>query len=237
MAVKRDVHVCSLNARRGKLLPIDWNAHLARELERYRDGESRLPGIADPDTRQRQLTRLGNAAAGAGLALLMQGRREEAAGWLVRAAEHYRESLDGAPPGSWGRPIGAMKARILAGDPGVDEDARLALAMGAAEAESPIGRYAGCLALLVLGQDVEAEPPASSLRGRCDFPPAVAAALWSLARGDAASYSTAAAEVLRSFETRDKYLEDMPVADTVAVLEILADARGIAAGVTSPLLP
>ena len=46
----------------------------------------------------------------------MAGRREEAAVWLGRAAERYRESLDGAPAGSWGRPIGALKARLLAGD-------------------------------------------------------------------------------------------------------------------------
>src|SRR2546421_422516 len=64
-----------------------WQAHVDREDVRYRDGESRLPDIADADSRQRQLTRLGNAAAGAGLALLMAGRREEAATWLVRAAE------------------------------------------------------------------------------------------------------------------------------------------------------
>jgi hypothetical protein len=193
--------------------------------------------MADPDARQRRLTRLGNAAGGAGLALLMQGRREEAAEWLVRAAERYRESLDDAPPGSWGRPIGAMKARLLARDPGVAEDAGLALAMGAADAESPIGRYAGCLALLVLGRDDEAGAQAASLRGRDDFPPAVADALWSLACRDAALFATAAGDVLRSFETRVEYLEDMPVADTVAVLEILAAPRGMAAGLTSPLLP
>ena len=57
----------------------DWQAHVDREEARYRDGESRLPEAADADSRQRQLTRLGNASAGAGLALLMAGRREEAA--------------------------------------------------------------------------------------------------------------------------------------------------------------
>ena len=47
----------------------DWLAHVDREEARYRDGESRLPEAADADARQRQLTRLGNASAGAGLAL------------------------------------------------------------------------------------------------------------------------------------------------------------------------
>ena len=58
---------------------------------------------------------MGNAAGGAGLALLMQGNRDEASEWLHRAAEVYRESLADAPAGSWGRPIGAMKALVLAG--------------------------------------------------------------------------------------------------------------------------
>ena len=167
----------------------------------------------------------------------MQGRREEAAEWLVRAAERYRESLEGAPPGSWGRPIGAMKARLLAGDSGVEDDAGLALRMALDVPETTIGRYAVCLALLVLGRDGEVLPLALSLRGRDDFPPDVADALWALAGADAAAYADASGRVLVSFETRDEYLEDMPVADTVAVLEILAEARGIAAGLRSPLLP
>ena len=53
---------------------MDWTEHFAREEERYRDGQARLPDVDDPDARQKQLTRMGNAAGGAGLALLMQGR-------------------------------------------------------------------------------------------------------------------------------------------------------------------
>ena len=43
--------------------------------------------------------------------------------------------------------------------------------------------------------------------------------------------------MLVSFEEREAYLEDIPVADTVVVLETLAAGRGLAAGLTSPLLP
>jgi hypothetical protein len=216
-----------------------WGDHLRREEERYRDGEARLPDALDPDSRQRQLTRLGNAAAGAGLALLMSGRQAEAAEWLARAAERYRESLADAPPGSWGRPIGAMKARLLAGDwTGAEEEARFALDLGAAEAESPIGRYAGCLALLVVGQDEAARPLASSLRERDDFPRPVAKALAMLAAGsDRLGYIEAIEAVLESFETREEYLEDIPVADTVIVLQALAEKRELAAELESPLLP
>jgi hypothetical protein len=213
-----------------------WEQHARRERARYEDGASRLPG--DPDERQRQLTRMGNAAGGAGLALLMQGRRDEAAVWLARAAERYRESFETAPPGSWGRPIAAVKARVLAGDwAGAGEDARWALETGAARSESPVGAYAGCLALLVLGRDDEARPLAASLRGRDDFPADVAHTLHALAAADQAAYERAVRGVLRSFETREEYLEDIPVADTVLVLQALAARRGLAVELSSALLP
>jgi hypothetical protein len=213
-----------------------WSAYVERQERRYRDGEERLPD--DPDERQRQLTRMGNAAGGAGLALLMAGRQDEAGGWFDRAARRYRESYDLAPPGSWGRPIGAIKSRILAGDwTGAEGEARWALGEGAGEAESPIGRYAGALALLTLGRDEEARPVADSLRERDDFPHDVADALATLAAEDVLGYTYAVESVLESFEQRDEYLEDMPVADTVIVLQALASRRDMAAELTSDLLP
>lgn len=214
----------------------DWSAHLERQERRYRDGEERLPD--DPDERQRQLTRMGNAAGGAGLALLMADRQDEAGRWFDRAARRYRESYELAPPGSWGRPIGAIKSRILAGDwPGAEEEARWALAEEAAETDSAIGRYAGTLALLTLGRDEEARPVADSLRERDDFPHDVADALATLAAEDVLGYTYAVESVLESFEQRDEYLEDMPVADTVLVLQALAGRRGMAAALESELLP
>ena len=220
----------------------DWEAHLARQEARYRDGEARLrPDAdtgADADARQRQLTRLGNAAGGAGLSLLMLGRREEAAGWLARAADRYRESFADAPSGSWGRPIGAIKALVLADDgPRTEDSARWALEAGAAQADSPIGRYAAALALLVLGRDAEARVHADAIRTRDDFSRDVGDALAFLAAQDVAGYATAAESVLESFETREEYLEDLPIADTVLVLQELADRRGMRAEVSSPLLP
>jgi hypothetical protein len=216
----------------------NWQAHVEREDARYRDGEARLHSIADPDARQRQLTRLANASAGAGLALLMAGRGEEAAARLTRAAGRYRESFADAPQGSWGRPIGAMKAHILAGDwDGASADARWALDAGAAEADSPIGRYAAALAYLVLGEDEQARVQADAIRARDDFPPEVGDALAFVAAHDVLGYTEAVEAVLRSFEARDEYLENVPVADTVLVLQTLAGSRGIAAQLWSPLLP
>jgi hypothetical protein len=216
----------------------DWQENVEREDARYRDGENRLPDAADPDSRQRQLTRLGNASAGAGLALLMDGRSAEAAARLGRAADRYRESFEEAPPGSWGRPIGAIKARLLAVDwEGARDDARWALDAGAADADSPIGRYAAALACLTLGDDEHARIHADAIRTRDDFPQDVGDALAFLAAHDVVGYTEAVEGVLESFEQRDDYLEDIPVADTVLVLQALAANRGIVVELSSPLLP
>ena len=223
---------------RGYSAAVDWEAHAEREEERYRDGLDRMP--EDPDPRQKQLVRIAMAAGGAGLARLMQGRRGEAAGWFARSAERYRESFDQAPPDSWGRLIGAVKSRLLAGDwEGAAADARWALGHGPGESASPIGRYAAALSALVLGDDVEAGALSQSLQAEAEdvFPRPVADALVALASGDRPAYEEAVGRVVDSFETREAYLEDMPVADTVLVLEALADRRGLAARPSSPLLP
>jgi hypothetical protein len=212
----------------------DWAAMLERETARYRDGEARLGD--GTDERQRQLTRMGNAAWGAALCLLMQG--EDAREWLARAAERWRESYVDAPPGSWGRPIGAIKALVLAGDwAGAEEASQWALAEGAGEADSPIGRYAAALACTVLGDRQHARIHADAIRIRDDFPRDVGDALAMIAAEDVVGYVEAVESVLESFETRDEYLEDVPVADTVLVLQALAARRGMAAELESPLLP
>ena len=217
---------------------VDWAAHARREDARYRDGEARLPEAEDQDSRQRQLTRMGNAAAGVGLARLMDGDTEEGREWFARAVERYRQSYELAPPGSWGRPIAILKARILAGDWDVAEsDARWTLDQGVGDAESPIGRYAATLALLVLGRDQEARALADGLRMRDDFPAPVADALAYIAAGDTLGYIDAIEAVLESFETREDYLEDLPAADTVVVLQAFAARRDMAAELSSPLLP
>ena len=212
----------------------DWEQLQQRARERYEDGEARLPD--DPDARQKQLTRMGNAAGAAGLSALMAGADGRA--WFARAAERYRESWEHAPPGSWGRPIGAMKARILAGDwEGAAADARWALEAGAAEAESPIGRYAAALAFAVLGEWGDVRVHADYARTHEAFPNEVADALAFIAAEDVVGYVVAVEDVLQSFETRDEYLEDIPVADTVLVLQALAARRDMAVELESALLP
>jgi hypothetical protein len=212
----------------------DWEGLRQRAQERYEDGEGRLEG--KPDARQKQLTRMGNAAAAAALSTLMAGG--DGGEWFARAAERYRESWEHAPPGSWGRPIGAIKSRILAGDwDGAAVDARWAIESGAAQAESPIGRYAAALAYAVLGDWDDVRVHADYARTHEAFPNEVADALAFIAAEDVVGYVEAVEDVLESFETREEYLEDVPVADTVLVLQALAGRREMAAELESPLLP
>jgi hypothetical protein len=165
----------------------------------------------------------------------MAGDRWEAWRWLRQAAARYRESWDaGGAPDAWGRPIGALKAFLIAGEAGREHGlpdnslllaARWALDVGAVEAESPIGRYAGVLALLVLDRDAEAAALLPTLGD--EFPPDVADALTALVRRDAAAYRDAANRIRRSFETRESHLEDVPVPDTALALDALAARRGL----------
>jgi hypothetical protein len=201
----------------------DWGAIARRQEERSEGAQG--------------LVLRANAAYGAGLAHLMLGDRDSARTWLDRAVATYRESWAEAAPDAWGRPIAGMKARLLAGEP-ADEEARWALDAGAPASDSPIGLYAAALALLVLGDDDAARVHADAIRTRDDFPADVGDALAMIAAGtDAVGYVQAVESVLESFESRTDYLEDVPVADTVLVLQALARARGLEADLSSELLP
>jgi hypothetical protein len=180
------------------------------------------------DRYQRGLVMQGNTAYAAALALLMAD--DPAAGdWFRRAAARWRESWDaGAPADAWGRPIGALKASLLARDePALEALASWTLELGTATADSPIGRYAATLALLVLERWPEARHVAESLRERDDFPRDVADALAYITAHDVVGYVEAVESVVQSFETRDEFLEDVRVADTALVLAELARRRGI----------
>jgi hypothetical protein len=78
---------------------------------------------------------------------------------------------------------------------------------------------------------------ADSARTHEIVPSEVADALAFVAAEDVVGYAEAIEAVLESFETRDTYLEDMPVADTVLVLQALAARRGMVVELESELLP
>ena len=196
---------------------MNWIPFVEERQSRYHEQHGELD--------ERGMVRKGNAAYAAGLGLLMLGA-PEAPDWLMRAAACWRESFAGGE--SWGRPIGAIKAALLAGDDtAVDELSHWALGLGTATAASPIGRYAGALALLSLGRYVEARHAAESLRERDDFPHDVADALAYIAAHDVVGYVEAIESVVASFESRTEFLEDARVADTALVLDRLARRRGL----------
>ena len=207
---------------------MDWRERYERAAARYAAGETR-------ELDERQLVQLANAAWAAGLSLSMAGDGWGAWRWLRLAASRYRESWDaGGAPDAWGRPIGALKAFLIAGEAGREHGlpdsslllaARWALDVGAAEAESPIGRYAAVLALLVLDRDPEAAALLPTLGD--EFPRDVADALAALVDRDADAYRDAANRIRRSFETRESHLEDVPVPDTALALDALAERRGL----------
>jgi hypothetical protein len=131
-----------------------------------------------------------------------------------------------------------MKSRLIAGDlAGAREDAQWALDAGAAASESPIGRYAAALAQLVVGEDGEATALAETLIGAEAIPPAVTESLLALASRDAQAYERASRALVADFESRDEFLEDIPVADTVLALQALAAERWIVLELRSEILP
>jgi hypothetical protein len=202
---------------------VEWRERYERASARYAAGETR-------ELDERQLVQLANAAWAAGLSLLVAGDREGATEWLMRSADRYRESWEaGAATDAWGRPIGVMKALLIAGAD-AREAARWTLetCLGVRHLDtsvSPIGCYAGVLALLVLEQDEEAGALAATLGE--GFPADVASALRALAVHDSDAYRVAVAAIRRSFEMRDAFLEDVPIPDTALALDVLAAQRGL----------
>ncbi len=170
---------------------------------------------------------------------------------LAAAADAYRALVAGAPaqelfrgardaylashaetgPSSWGRLLGALKMAILAGD-GVDAVARQAVSE-TEHAESPASAYVRALARVCLDEapDVAAMLDAGGAFER------TGRALAALAVGDTATYRGAIAEIVADFEGRDQHLSGVAVADTVLVLERLAEPRHMAARPATALVP
>ena len=216
---------------------MDWQAKLAWAEEEH---ERRLAAAVGPDEREDfRLAGIAGASWAAGLAALMLGRDDEARVRLLRAAGEYETSWRAAPAGSWGRPIAMIRCRLMAGDhEGAGADASAAVAAGVLDAPGPIGGYCAALSLLALGRDEDAGIVAARVADEGLQPASVAEALGAIARADGAAYVAPRLAVLRSFEERDAFLEDVRVADTVLVLDALALERGLELPpLPSPLLP
>ena len=168
-------------------------------------------------------------------AALLAGDEAAAVGDLRAAAQSYRASWEAAPPGSYGRLIGMLKAAVIAG--GGEAEAAYARVQIPSDAASPPASYARAVAALVQGDDATAAAAAAGMRAGSDAFGRAAAAVEALAAGDGAAYREAVAAIVADFETRDAHLTGVPIADTALMLERLAERRGLAARPRSALLP
>jgi predicted Zn-dependent protease len=168
---------------------------------------------------------------------LLDGDAATAAGRLRAAAAAYRRSWELAPPRSFGRLIGMLKALVIAGD-----DAGAAAAyvreQVAEDDASPPAWYALAIAALADGDDAVARRAADGMRSAGVEPfLRTADAIDALARGDRDAYAAAEAAIVADFEARSEHLTGVPIADTALMLERFAERRGLAARPSSALLP
>jgi hypothetical protein len=172
----------------------------------------------------------------AGQERLFAGDAEGAASAFAAASDLYRRSWEVAPPASYGRLVGMLKSAVLAGG-GAEEAAYVRSALGEEGAGSPPAAYAQALAALIAGDDEGAQTWAGRMRSGGDAFARTADAIEALARADATAYAAALEEIVRDFEQRGEHLTGVAVADTALMLQQLADRRGIAGQVHSPVLP
>ena len=164
------------------------------------------------------------------------GRWAESREAFRRAARRYRASWEVAPPGSYGRLVGMLKAAILAGGGG-EEAVYVRNALGDAGAHSPTAAYAQAIAALVSGDDRAAARWSGHMGAGSDPFARAAAAIAALARRDEQSYRSAVGAIVEDFAARTDHLTGVAIADTALMLEQLAEPRGLRAGVQSRVLP
>jgi uncharacterized protein len=152
---------------------------------------------------------------------------------LRRAAAAYRASWEAAPPGSYGRLVGYAKASILAGENPVSY---VRDQLGPDD-RSPPACWARALAYLADGNDARAARAAEGMYAGSDAFGRAADAIIALAAADRSAYTAAVRAIVDDFEGREEHLTGVPIADTALVLDQLAEHRGMAAHLQSPLLP
>jgi glycerate 2-kinase len=170
-----------------------------------------------------------------GQRLLLAGDAAGGAARMAAAAHRYHASWEHAPPRSFGRLIGMLKAAVIAGD--AEAAASYTREQLGREGDSPSSWYALAVAAAALGDDAAAAPAAAAMRGESDAFTRTADALAALANRDSAGYEEALRAIVADFEGRPAHLTGVPFADTALMLERLAAARGMAAHPASPLLP
>jgi hypothetical protein len=178
------------------------------------------------------------AAEGRAHAALLDGDHESAHRTYAEAADLYRRSWALAPPKSYGRLVGLLKAAIIGGDARpAAEEVREELREDPDAGGSPVAAYVRAVAAVAVGDDDAVPAYAETMETRGEAFERTAAALRALAAGDGNAYAAALAAIEADFAGRDEHLTGVAIADTAVMLELLAAERGIAARPDSPLVP
>jgi len=178
------------------------------------------------------------AAEGVAHAALVEGDTAAARAAYADAVAKYRASWALAPPKSYGRLVGLLKAAVLAGNAkAAAGEVREALDGDADAAGSPVASYVLAVAALILGDDAAVEPLAGVMDPRGGAFERTANALRALAAGDGPAYAEAVAAIEADFAEREEHLTGVAIADTAVMLELIAAERGLGADLDSPLVP
>jgi hypothetical protein len=190
------------------------------------------------DGEHRELMLAAIASEGEAHAALLAGDAAAARAGYAKAVEQYRASWALAPPKSYGRLVGLVKAGVLAGDaPAAAAEVRAALDGDADADGSPVASYVLAVAALIAGDDDEVAVRAARMEPRGDAFERTAAALRALAAHDGVAYANALAAIAMDFSARPEHLTGVAIADTAVMLESLAAERDMAVKPNSPLVP
>jgi len=174
---------------------------------------------------------------GAAHAALLAGDMAAATSAYAYAAATYRASWKLAPPKSYGRLVGLLKAAVLGGTGSeAAAEVRAELNDDPDAAGSPVASYVLAVAALIAGDDDAVAPLAEVMEPRGGAFERTATALRALAAGDGEAYAAAVRAIVDDFASRDEHLTGVAIADTAIMLEIVAGERGLAAGVGGPLV-
>jgi hypothetical protein len=189
------------------------------------------------DGEHRELMIAAIATEGEAHTALLAGDVDAARDGYARAVEQYRASWALAPPKSYGRLVGLVKAGVLGGQPATAAiEVRAALKDDLDAAGSPVASYALAVAALIDGDDDAVAALADVMVPRGGAFERTATAMRALAAGDGEAYAAALAEIEADFAARDEHLTGVAIADTAIMLELIARQRGLAAQLDSPLV-
>ena len=168
---------------------------------------------------------------------LLAGDADAARVAFGEAAALYRQSWEVAPPASYGRLVGMLKATVLAGQGEEEAAVYVREQLMNERDESATAAYAQTIAAVILGDNEYAKACAGRMRAGSEAFVRTADAIAAIAADDRAAYEVEINAILRDFETRSNQLTGVPIADTALMLQRLAARRGISAAIDSALLP